>query len=64
MIYNAESGLLYGITENCETVFGISAELVYGHPKNQFIFTIVFFFKLFYLFIKGLYYREYFRQEH
>ena len=31
MIYNSESGLLYGITENCETNFGISSELVYGH---------------------------------
>lgn len=31
MIYNAETGLLYGITENCEAVFGISPELVYGH---------------------------------
>lgn len=34
MIYNADTGLLYGISLNCKKDFGIIPQLVYGHPKN------------------------------
>eukprot|EP00828_Plagiopyla_frontata_P032712 TRINITY_DN4257_c0_g1_i4.p1 TRINITY_DN4257_c0_g1~~TRINITY_DN4257_c0_g1_i4.p1 ORF type:complete len:613 (+),score=116.35 TRINITY_DN4257_c0_g1_i4:1233-3071(+) len=40
IIYNADNGLLYGISDNCKADFGIIPQLVYGHPKNQFEFTI------------------------
>jgi len=35
MIYNPESGMLYGITENCFTSFGISPNYVVGNFTNS-----------------------------
>lgn len=40
MIYNKDTGLLYGVTQNCQRDFGIYCQLVYGNPKNTSEFTI------------------------